>query len=60
MDKKGKLNMLRDTAWELLKYPPNELRKQGINPLNLVGVNFAVDEMMQDLGIDASQELKRK
>ena len=60
MDKIKKLNMLRDTAWELLKYPPNQLKEHGISPLNLVGINFAVEEMMQDLGIDASQELKRR
>ena len=59
MDKATKLQILRDTAWELLKHSPKDLKECGIDPIALVGANFSTKEMLADLGIDVSQEYKR-
>ena len=60
MNKQEKLQAIRDIAWEMLKFPPSELKKQGINPINLVGANFSAKEMMEELGIDVNDELNKR
>ena len=60
MDKQEKLNAIRNIAWEMLKFPPSQLKKQGIDPLNLVGANFSAKEMLKEMGIDVADEYNRK
>ncbi len=60
LSKEEKLMALRNTAWDLLKLPPKELKKQGISPINLVGVNFSAKDMLNEMGVDVDEEVTKR
>lgn len=60
LSKEEKLMALRNTAWDLLKFSPKELKKQGINPINLVGANFSAKDMLNEMGVDVDEEVTKR
>ena len=59
LSKEEKLMALRNTAWDLLKCSPKELKKQGISPINLVGANFSAKDMLNEMGVDVDEEVTK-
>ena len=59
LSKAEKLMALRNTAWDLLKFSPKELKKQGISPINLVGANFSAKEKLNEIGDNVDEEVTK-
>lgn len=60
LSKEEKLMAIRSIAWEMLKFSPQELKKQGINPISLVGANFGAKELLSEMGIDIDEALSSR
>lgn len=61
MTKQEKYNLIENTAWELLKFSPQELKKNNISPLQMAGAVMGSRQLKEEIKeVEDSESLVKK